>query len=37
MEIVSDPSVEDEKHKTMKDIEKTFVFVSQAGLLGKRD
>lgn len=37
MEIVSDPRVEDEKHKNMENIEKTFVSVGQAGLSGKHE
>ena len=37
MEIVSHPSVEDEKHKNMGDVEKTFVFVSKPNFSGKRD
>ena len=37
MEIVSNPSVEDEKYKNMGDVEKTYVIVSQANFSGKRD
>ena len=37
MEIVSHLSVEDEKHKNVGDVEKTFVIVSEADFSGKRD
>ena len=40
MAIVSEPNVEEEKHKNIGDIEKTFVLISHADipcLQGKRD